>query len=66
MPDPETFKILPYAPNSAAMTVDMLNHDGSPWEACPRSFLKRQIAACAAEGFSTQAVFEIEFSLARK
>ena len=66
VPDPETFKILPYAPNSAAMTVDMLNHDGSPWEACPRSFLKRQIAACAAEGFSTQAVFEIEFSLARK
>src|SRR5215216_1836385 len=38
IPDPETFKILPYAPHSAAMTVDMCYNDGSPWEACPRSF----------------------------
>ena len=45
VPDPETFTVLPYAPHSAAMTVDMCKHDGSPWEACPRSFLKRQIAA---------------------
>jgi glutamine synthetase len=45
IPDPETFKVLPYAPHSAAMTVDMCYNDGSPWEACPRSFLKRQIAA---------------------
>ena len=58
--------MLPYAPHAAAMTVDMLNHDGSPWEACPRSFLKRQIAACAEAGFSVQAVFEVEFSLAQK
>ncbi len=65
-PDPETFRVLPYAPHAAAMTVDMLNHDGTPWEGCARSFLKRQIAACAAEGFSVQAVFEIEFSLGTK
>src|ERR1041384_7423663 len=31
IPDPETFTILPYAPHSAAMTVDMCHHDGSPW-----------------------------------
>ena len=66
VPDPATFRILPYAPHAAAMTVDMLNHDGSPWEACPRSFLKRQIAACAEAGFGVQAVFEVEFSLAQK
>jgi glutamine synthetase len=66
VPDPETFKVLPYAPHSAAMTVDMLNHDGSPWAACPRSFLKRQIAACADAGFGVQAVFEVEFSLATR
>ena len=64
IPDPETFKVLPYAPHSAAMTVDMCNNDGSPWEACPRSFLKRQIEACAESGFSVQAAFECEFSLA--
>ena len=66
IPDPETFKVLPYAPHSAAMTVDMCYNDGFPWEACPRSFLKRQIAACAAEGFSVQAAFECEFTLATR
>ncbi len=66
VPDPATFVILPYAPRSAAMTVDMLKLDGEPWEACPRTFLKRQIAACAAEGFSVQASFEVEFTLATK
>jgi glutamine synthetase len=65
-PDPDTFRVLPYAPHSAAMTVDMLNHDGTPWAGCPRSFLKRQIAACANEGFGVQAAFEIEFSLGVK
>lgn len=66
IPDPETFRVLPYAPHSAAMTVDMCNNDGSPWEACPRSFLKRQIAACASAGFTVQAAFECEFTLATR
>lgn len=66
VPDPETYTPLPYAPHSAAMTVDMLQHDGSPWEACPRSFLKRQIAACADAGFTVQAAFECEFILATR
>ena len=51
VPDPDTFVLLPYAPGSAAMTVDMLKQDGAPWEACPRSFLKRQVAACARRRF---------------
>jgi glutamine synthetase len=66
VPDPDTFRVLPYAPHAAAMTVDMLNHNGTPWDGCARSFLKRQIVACAAEGFSVQAAFEIEFSLGTK
>ena len=66
VPDPETFTVLPYAPHSAAMTVDMCKHDGSPWEACPRSFLKRQIAACVAAGFTVRAAFECEFTLATR
>src|SRR5919202_1294917 len=55
MPDPETFRVLPYAPHAAAMTVDMCQLDGAPWAACPRSFLKRQIAAGAAAGFLVRA-----------
>ena len=64
VPDPETFTVLPYAPHSAAMNVDMCQQDGTPWEACPRSFLKRQIAACDEAGFSVRAAFECEFTLA--
>lgn len=66
VPDPATFTLLPYAPHSAAMTVDMCNQDGSPWEACPRTFLKRQIAACAEAGFTVRAAFECEFTLAAR
>ncbi len=66
IPDPRTFTILPYAPHTAAMTTDMCTLDGAPWEACPRAFLKRQIAACAAVGFSVRASFECEFTLAVK
>jgi glutamine synthetase len=66
VPDPQTFTVLPYAPHAAAMTSDMRTLDGAPWEACPRDFVKRQIAACAAAGFSVRAAFECEFTLAVK
>ena len=66
VPDPATFTVLPYAPRAAAMTTDMRTLDGAPWAACPRDFLKRQIAACAAAGFSVRAAFEGEFSLATR
>ena len=63
-PDPRTFTVLPYAPHAAAMTTDMCTLDGAPWDVCPRSFLKRQIAACARAGFGVRAAFECEFTLA--
>jgi glutamine synthetase len=66
VPDPQTFRVLPYAPHAAAMTSDMRTLDGAPWEACPRDFLKRQIAACASAGFTVRAAFECEFTLAAK
>jgi glutamine synthetase len=63
VPDPESFVILPYAPNSAAMMCDMLTLERQPWGACPRSFLKRMIARAAEQGLSVQASLENEFSL---
>lgn len=66
VPDPATFVVLPYAPHAAAMTVDMQQQDGTPWAACPRGFLKRQIAACAEAGYSVRAAFECEFMLATR
>jgi glutamine synthetase len=65
VPDPESFVILPYAPHSAAMTVDMVRLDRQPWEACPRSFLKRMIGRAAEQGLTVQAALENEFSLLR-
>jgi glutamine synthetase len=66
VPDPGTFRVLPYAPRTAAMTCDMRTLDGAPWDVCPRAFLKRQVAACAAAGLGVRAAFECEFTLAVK
>ncbi|HEY0757519.1 MAG TPA: glutamine synthetase family protein [Ktedonobacteraceae bacterium] len=66
IPDPETFAVLPYAPNTGSMMCDMIRLDGQPWEACPRSFLKRQIALLTAQGWSAETAVEHEFYLARQ
>jgi glutamine synthetase len=66
VPDPETYVALPYAPGAGAMLADLVQPDGSPWDACPRTFLKRAIAELAAEGYGVQAAFEPEFTLGRR
>lgn len=65
VPDPDSFRVLPYAPNGAAMMCDMLSLDREPWGACPRGFLRRMITRAAEQGLSFQATFENEFSLLR-
>ncbi len=65
-PDPATFRLLPYALDTGGMTSDMLKLDGTPWEACPRSFLKRQIQAAADMDITLQMAVEIEWSLAAR
>lgn len=66
VPDPNSFAILPYAPHSAAMSVDMLTSDRTAWAACPRSFLKRVRAKAAEHGWQLSAALEAEFSLATR
>ena len=63
VPDPETFVALPYAPGAGAMLADLIKTDGSPWEACPRTFLKQALAELAGQGYSMQASFEPEFTV---
>ncbi|HEN8731757.1 MULTISPECIES: glutamine synthetase [Pseudomonas] len=43
--------------------ADFLNMDGSPWEACPRQFLKRQLKKLELLGIKAIASFEHEFML---
>jgi glutamine synthetase len=66
VPDPDTFVTLPYAPGAAAMLADLVRPDGSPWEACPRTFLKQAIIELAGEGYAMRAAFEPEFTLGRR
>jgi glutamine synthetase len=64
VPDPDTFRVLPYAPNSGAALCDQLRLDGTPAAVCQRSFLKRMEARLAERGLVLRAAFENEFSLA--
>ena len=52
IPDPDTFVILPYAPRSGQMVVNMVELDHQPWALDPRAFLQRMIAAASAKGFA--------------
>lgn len=65
VPDPATFVVLPFAPGQASMQCDLVDLDGLPWGACPRSFLKRQVALAGQHNLVVQAAFEGEFLLAR-
>src|SRR6202167_348465 len=66
VPDPDTFVPLPYAPGAGAMLSDLVKLDGSPWEACPRTFLKQAIVELAGEGYGIQAAFEPEVTVGRR
>jgi glutamine synthetase len=64
IPDPDTFVILPYAPRSGQMLVNMVELDHTPWALDPRAFLQRMVAAAADAGLAFDAAFENEFYLA--
>src|SRR4029078_11841792 len=64
IPDPDTFVILPYAPRSGQVCMNMVELDHQPWALDPRAFLQRMIAAASAKGFAFDAAFENELFLA--
>jgi glutamine synthetase len=66
IPDLDTFTILPYAPNTAAMFCNQRMLNGQPWEADPRGFLQRMIARLAQRGMRLEAAVEHEFYFARE
>ena len=65
VPDPATCTVLPYAPRTAAMLVDLVDLDGTPSGACPRSFLARMTRRLDEHGWTMRAAVENEFGLAR-
>jgi glutamine synthetase len=65
-PDPSTFAVLPTlpaAPPEARLLCDVHNPDGSPFEGCTRSTLRRVLEEIKKEGFSAHAGAELEFFL---
>ncbi|TML94515.1 MAG: glutamine synthetase [Actinobacteria bacterium] len=66
VPDPETFRVLPYAPRTGAMLVDQVQLDGEPAPVSQRTFLTRMEERLAERGTRLEAAFENEFSLATK
>jgi glutamine synthetase len=66
VPDPDTFRALPYAPRTGALLVDHVQLDGEPAPVCQRSFLKRMEGRLAERGARLEVAFENEFSLARR
>jgi glutamine synthetase len=65
VPDPDTFVVVPYAPGSAVLLVDMMSHHRRPYPACPRGFLARIANRLGERGWELRAAVENEFSLAR-
>ncbi|TYT61604.1 gamma-glutamylputrescine synthetase [Natrialba swarupiae] len=66
VPDPETFRVLPYADRTAVALCNMYELDGTPWDACPRSRLESYLAELTDDGLVPTAAFEGEYYLARE
>jgi glutamine synthetase len=66
VPDPDTFRVLPYAPNTGAMLVDQLALDGEVAAVDQRGFLRRQADRLAGRGARLEVAFENEFALATR
>jgi glutamine synthetase len=65
-PDPNTFAVLPTAagaPIEARLLCDVTNPDGTPFEGCTRSTLRRALDEVRALGFEAHAGAELEFFL---
>jgi glutamine synthetase len=65
MPDPSTFKLLPWRAKEdgavARMFTDVLNPDGTPYVGDPRYVLKRQLKKAADKGYTMYVGPELEF-----
>lgn len=65
-PDPNTFAVLPTAagaPVEARLMCDVRNPDGTQFEGCPRSTLRRAVEDARTLGYEAHAGAELEFFL---
>jgi len=65
VPDPTTFKALPWAPGTGWVLCDLHMPDGAPSALCSRNILKRSLADLADAGFDLMAGLEVELHVFR-
>jgi glutamine synthetase len=65
VPDPATFRVLPWAPGVGWALCDEYFTSGVPFHFSPRQLLRRQIERLAKSGFELVAGLEIEWYLVR-
>ncbi|TWF49373.1 glutamine synthetase family protein [Neorhizobium alkalisoli] len=65
VPDPATFRILPWSPHSASILCDLYHKDGSFMPFCSRGILKRAVSALEKTGRQLVCGLEVEFYVFR-
>ncbi len=66
IPDPSSFVIFPWRPREGAVArliCDVANHDGTPYECCSRSVLKKVLNEAGSSGYRMRVGAEVEFFL---
>jgi glutamine synthetase len=63
LPDPTTFRALPWAPHSGWMLCDIFFADGRPMPLCTRQIMRRTLSTLAERGYDFVAGLEVEFHL---
>lgn len=65
VPDPNTFRILPWANKTGWLIADIYTTTGKPFPLSSRALLKRAVAELEKEGYRINAGLEVEFYLTR-
>jgi glutamine synthetase len=63
LPDPSTFRVLPWAPHTGWMLCDIVFSDGRPMPLSTRQVYRRTLAALDEAGYQFHAGLEVEFHL---
>jgi len=65
VPDPLTFRVLPWADRTGWLLADLYMPSGRPFPLSPRGFLKGAVTKLAEAGYQFNAGLEVEFYLTR-
>lgn len=65
VPDPQTFRVLPWTDRTAWILCDLRFPDGAPVPFCTRSLLRTELAALASRGYGMTVGAELEFHVYR-